>query len=130
MSALSRVGGFWYKDVALRPNERVLRSEGAFASPFYLTGRLYLTNERLIWTPARIVPVLGFALRAPLSIEVSRIEECKTRKRVVAMPQKPLSVRTSESTRNFLIGMRYTKSSVTEWIDAINAAARAARGQS
>jgi len=127
MSAATKAGGFWHASVRLRDHERILRSEGAFASPFHFAGRLYLTNERLIWVPMRILPLIGVALGTALSIELSDVEECTTGKRVFGAPHRPVYVRTSYGLRDFLIGMRYTTLSVAEWIDSIQAARSATR---
>src|SRR5688572_20666589 len=101
---MERLGGFWHSPVELTEGEQVLRSESAQVSPSYVLGRLYLTNQRLVWSPFVVYRPLPIE---PVIIALGKIVECSYGDRVWSILSQPVDVRTNVMSYKFCIGMTY-----------------------
>lgn len=123
-TAAAKVGSFWNFPVVLGEGERVLRSESAQVSPWYLIGRLYLTDRRLIWSP--FVVYRPFPVR-PVLISLKELAQVSYGKRVLtSIVSQPVQVKAGDEVYKFCIGARYTKAAAAVWLQAIELAASVA----
>ncbi len=129
----TKVGGLWFRLVPLLEGERPLRAEFAAArySPSRgASGRLYLTNLRLIWSPNRLAAwIFG---GKPTIISLSEIEECR-----LGEPHFfygfPADVHTGDAMYRFYVytwsnlWIRSTRAAAMRLVAAIKRAASAAK---
>jgi hypothetical protein len=75
-SRRSHVGGWLYRRVALRSNERVIMEDRCLyrLSIGWCLGKLFLTNMRVIWCPGRDFPQIFFSPRAISLTEITNVD--------------------------------------------------------
>ena len=118
--------------VPLEEDERVLRSElagwGDVVLPIFIpTGRLFLTNTRVIWSPLFVYSWTRLVRRAA-AIPLIEIRECELEQRSWVSPVVPaIRLLTDEATYRFYIGGAWTRASATAWIREIKQAVSKAR---
>jgi hypothetical protein len=125
-----RLGGFLFSSVQMLEGERLLQAEVAAQrySPSPMrgaTGRLYLTNMRLIWSP--YCPVSWILRKKPQIIPLTEIEGCTLAKEDFFLGYAA-DVHMGKATYRFRIGgILTTRDETAKWVAAVEGAARAAK---
>ena len=131
-NAPDRLGGWLYLAIEMLPGERLLRSVQATRQRTPLsgaTGRLYLTDMRLVWSPPRPLAWLKLIREAkviPLT-EIARCEEGESS----FWNGWPIDVYTSEALYRYYphtrgIGRAFREDTQT-WVEAISRAVEIAK---